>query len=99
MLQNNNENINQLTNRKYNRASNEEEKFNVGDKVRFLKNKAVFEKGSTVKFSKPVHTIISKPAHTHTLDSNKVFKYYELQLIKDFSKAPAKETSIVLIWR
>ena len=64
MLQNNNENINQLTNRKYNRASNEEEKFNVGDKVRFLNNKAVFEKGSTVKFSKPVHTIISKPAHT-----------------------------------
>ena len=41
MLQNNNENINQLTNRKYNRASNEEEKFNVGDKrKRCLKKEA-----------------------------------------------------------
>ena len=57
MLQNNNENINQLTNRKYNRASNEGEKFNVGDKVRFLKNKSLFEKRSMANFSKTVHTI------------------------------------------
>ena len=92
----NDKNIIELTNKKYNKALNEEQKFNVGDKVRFLKNKALFEKGSMANFSKTVHTIVSKTAHTYTLDNDKVFKYYELQLIKDFSKEPSKEKSNVL---
>ena len=93
---NNDETINNLTNRKYNKALSEEQKFNIGDKVRFLKNKVAFEKGSTANFSKTVHTIISKTAHTYILDNNITYKYYELQLVKDFSKAPTKEKSNIL---
>ena len=93
---NNDENVNLITNRKYNKALSEEQKFNIGDKVRFLKNKVAFEKGSMANFSKTVHTIVSKTAHTYTLDNNKIYKYYELQLIKDFSKVPPKEKSNVL---
>ena len=35
------------------------------------------------KWTKAVHKIISNTEHTYTLDNNKTFKYYELQLVKN----------------
>ena len=74
-------NVTELINRKYNKALKNETKFNVSDKVRYIKNKTSFEKGSTSKWSKTVHHIVSRTPHTYTLDNGQIFKYYELQLV------------------
>ena len=80
---NNDESIIRLTNKKYNRALNEETKFKIGDEVRYIKNKTTFEKGSLPKWSKEIHEIRSKTEHTYTLDNNKIYKYYELMKVND----------------
>ena len=59
-----------------------EQKFDIGDNVRYIKNKTLFEKGSLPKWSKEIHEIIAKTSHTYLLDNDKTYKYYELQLIK-----------------
>ena len=71
-----------LTNRKYNKSLKDEQKFDIGDNVRYIKNKTLFEKGSLPKWSKEIHEIIAKTPHTYLLDNDKTYKYYELQLIK-----------------
>ena len=70
-----------MTNRKYNKALKDETKFNIGDEVRYIKNKAMFEKGGLPKWSKEIHEIISNTEHTYTLDNNKTYKYYELMKV------------------
>ena len=70
-----------LNNKKYVKALKEESKFNVGDKVRYIKNKVMFEKGSLPKWSKEIHEVIDNTKHTYTLDNNKTYKYYQLMKI------------------
>jgi len=72
-----------ILNKKYNDALYSEQKFNIGDKVRYITNKKLFEKGSLAKWSKTLHTIISTTAHTYTLDNGQTKKYYELQKVDD----------------
>ena len=69
--------------RRYKKAEQEETKFNIGDVVRYIINKHQFEKGTLARWSKVTHKIISKNQHSYTLDNNKTYKYYELQLIKE----------------
>ena len=78
-----------------------EKVFSVGDNVRYLINKKLFEKGSTPRWSKTVCTIKSKQGHSYTLNNNKVCKYYELQAVPIVEKlesivtrAKSKEPSI-----
>ena len=87
-VNNEDEHIRELINRKYNKALNDEIKFNIGDKVRFIKNISSFQKGSTAKWSKEIHKIVSKTEHSYTLDNGKIYKYYELQLIKNSQSQP-----------
>ena len=77
------EDVIELTNRKYNKAKEEETKYNDGDVVRYIINLKAFEKRSLPKWSKQTHKIVSHTEHTYTLDNGKVMKYYELQLVKD----------------
>ena len=92
-----------ITRDKYNKALGEEKHFKVGQTVRFLKNKLLFEKGSSnAKWSNTVHTIVGKTEHTYTLDNDGVYKYYELmpvdvvesqqmRLTRQKAKEPSKE--------
>ena len=81
-----------LTNKKYNKAKLEEIKFNVGDSVRYILNRKQFEKGTLAKWSKSVHKIISNTEHSYTLDNEKVFKYYELQKVKEVERLERPHT-------
>ena len=68
-----------MTRDKYNKALDEEKHFKIGQSVRYLKNKALFEKGSSnAKWSNTIHKIIDKTEHTYTIDTGTIFKYYEL---------------------
>ena len=49
-VENKDESIIKLTNRKYNKALSQETKFNIGDEVRFIKNRSTFQKGSRSTF-------------------------------------------------
>ena len=80
------EDVIKLTNKKYNKAKQEEIKFNNGDSVRYILNRKQFEKGTLAKWSKTVHKIISYTEHSYTLDNGKVYKYYELQKVNDVEK-------------
>ena len=80
------EDVIKVTNRKYNKAKLEEIKFNIGDSVRYILNRKQFEKGTLAKWSKTVHKIISNTEHTYTLDNGKLFKYYEIQKVNDVEK-------------
>ncbi len=53
--------------------------FDIGDSVRFTKNRVMFEKGSLPKWSKEVHKIIDNKVHSYKLDNGKFYKYYQLQ--------------------
>ena len=53
------EDVTKVTNRKYNKAKIEEVKFNVGDSVRYILNRKQFEKGTLAKWSKTVQKTIS----------------------------------------
>ena len=80
------EGVEQIYNRKYNKAKLEEIIYDVGDKVRYIINLTAFQKGTLPRWSKMIHTIISKTPHTYTLDNHKVYKYYELQKVNDVQK-------------
>ena len=71
-----------LFNEKHFDGLQEEITFKVGDEVRFIKNKSLFEKGSLAHWSKGIHKIISKSEHTYILDNGKTYKFYELQGIQ-----------------
>jgi transposase InsO family protein len=54
--------------------------FAVGDKVRFVKNKTLFEKGALPTFSKTIHTIKDIDGTRRViLDNGKSYLYYQLQ--------------------
>ena len=73
----------------YNKAIENETHFNVGDKVRYITNKNLFEKGATAKWSKTVNTIAKSGEHSYLLNNGHVAKYYELQLV------PVVETKVI----
>ena len=80
-VQEDDEEVLEIMNKKYVQAKREETKFNDGDEVRYVINRKAFEKKSLPKWSKQIHKIISHTEHTYTLDNGKTFKYYELQLV------------------
>ena len=60
-------------------ANEEEQQFYVGDNVRYIKNKVMFEKGTAPKWSEILHKIIKANKHSYVLDNNKSYKYYEVK--------------------
>ena len=82
-VKDNDERILKILNEKYNKAKKEEQKFNVGDYVRYIINPVTFQKGSNAKWSKNVHQITDKLTHSYTLDNGIVKKYYDLQFVKN----------------
>ena len=83
----------QLNNKKYSDAMKEETMFNMGDSVRYIVNLQTFEKKGLPRWSKTVHKIISSSPHSYTLENGKTYKYYELQLVDTVQKLekPNKE--------
>ncbi|MDR3547408.1 MAG: DDE-type integrase/transposase/recombinase [Candidatus Pacebacteria bacterium] len=66
--------------RKEFQAAMEQRVFEVGDKVRSMKNKVMFEKGAQPKWSLSVHTIVAAVGHKrYELDNGKTYLYYQLK--------------------
>ena len=80
------EDVIKVTKRKFNKAKQQEIKFNIGDSVRYILNRKQFEKGTLAKWSQTVHKIISNTEHSYTLDNGKVFKYYEIQKLNELGR-------------
>ena len=78
-VKNNDGDINNMYLDKYMKAKNNETIYNIGDKVRHLLNRNLFEKKSLAKWSKTIYTIIDKTEHSYKLNNEKFYKYYELQ--------------------
>ena len=63
--------------------------FEIGDKVRSLKNKVQFEKGAIPKYSATVHTVTGHIAgKRYMLDTGKSYLYYQLKRVGDVEEAP-----------
>jgi hypothetical protein len=66
--------------------------FIIGDKVRILKTKKAFQKGSEAKYSDSVYEIVSGDGYVFTIKSpddevlQKKYKYYQLQKISEVEK-------------
>jgi len=75
--------IQRLNTVRYKTALQSEIHFKVGDKVRCIVNLEAFEKHTLPKWSKTVHTIVSKTEHSYVLSNGKSYKPYQLQLISD----------------
>ena len=73
--------INEMNMLKYMKAKQEESTFDIGDKVRYIINLSSFEKKSLPKWSKSLHTIVSKNQHSYVLDNGNVYKPYLLQKV------------------
>ena len=70
-----------------------ETKFEIGDKVRCVTNKHLFEKGALPKWSNKVYVIMNTKAHSYLLDNEtrprsgrahecRWFKYYQIQKVE-----------------
>ena len=82
----NNRKLNELNTKKFIQAKTEEKMFNIGDKVRHIINKKVFEKGHA-HWSKTIYTITDKLVHSYILNNGKQpYEYYELILMTDNEK-------------
>ena len=68
-----------------------ENTFEIGQKVRYVINKVMFEKGATPTWSKTLHTIKKCLSHSYILDNGKSYKYYELQPIKEVEMKEIQE--------
>ena len=78
--------MNELKTKQFIQAKTEEKSFNIGDKVRHIINKKVFEKGNA-HWSKTIYTITDKLVHSYILNNGKQpYKYYELMLVTDNEK-------------
>ena len=64
----------------------------VGDEVRVLKKRTVFDKGTTQTFSKSVHFIMTIQGTRYKLDNGKSYAYDSLQKVdgEDVQQAPEK---------
>jgi len=63
--------LTKLNNNKYNKAKLEEIQFDINDNVRYLKNRIMFQKGSTPNWSSTIHKIENRTEHMYTLDNGK----------------------------
>ena len=52
--------------------------YNTGQKIRYIKNRENFSKGTLPSWSGTVHTIVSSSSHSYTLDNGNTYKYYEI---------------------
>ena len=59
-----------------------ETKFEIGDKVRCITNKILFDKGALPKWSNKVYVIMNTKAHSYLLDNDRWFKYYQIQKVE-----------------
>ena len=75
-----------LDNEKYMNALQEEEIFNIGDHVRVILNRQIFQKGTLSKWSKTIYTIITSSPHSYILNNGKSYKYYELQKVNQVNQ-------------
>ena len=73
-------------------VTHQRKQFKVGDNVRCVVNKNVFEKGSVPKWSKKVHVIKDVRMHSFLLDNNKWYKYYQLQPIESVERSHIVKT-------
>ena len=69
--------VNTIFMKKYMKAKEEENTFNIVDNVIYMLNFKQFEKHTLPKWS-IVHKIIDKHVHSYKLDNGKFYKYYEL---------------------
>lgn len=77
------EDINSIMMHKYKLAKENEEIFNINDKVRHLINLSIFEKQGQAKWSPEVHTITDKKTHSYKLSDGKWYRYWQLQKINE----------------
>ena len=63
----------------YLNAMRHEDRFHIGDKVHYLINKDLFDKGSRPNFSGTTHSVVMIHKHSYTLDNGNTYKYYQLQ--------------------
>jgi len=56
-----------------------EQRYHIGNKVHYLINKDLFDKGSRPNWSASTHKIIMTHKHSYTLDNGDTYKYYQLQ--------------------
>ena len=87
------EKLEALKQAKYGKAIPEETHFEVGDRVRFQKNKNVFDK-ATAQWSTAIHTVKSKTDHTYTNDNDHVYKSYELMPVVVAARLPEHATRL-----
>ena len=98
-LANNDPNIKNINIQKNNKASKEEDVYNSGQKVRYIKNNETFSKGTLPSWSRTVHTIVSSSSHRYSLDNGNTYKYYEIQPVSVVQKldktqeGPSRETT------
>jgi len=63
----------------YLNAMKHEYRYHIGDKVLYLINKDLFDKGSRPKWSASTHSVVMVHKHSYTLDNGNTYKYYQLQ--------------------
>ena len=69
--------------KKYMKAKDNEQVFNISDKVRHLIRLSIFEKQGTSKWAKEINTITDKKEHSYKLDNGKWYRYYQLQKVEE----------------
>jgi transposase InsO family protein len=80
---------------KEDRARGELTTFQVGDEVRSLKNKVMFEKGAMPKWSAEIRKVTSFIAgKRYMLDNDKSYLYYQLKRVGDAQSAPPAPDSV-----
>ena len=78
---------------KEDKARNELTTFQVGDEVRSLKNKVMFEKGALPKWSSEIHKVTGLIAgKRYLLDNEKSYLYYQLRRVGEVDRAPEPST-------
>jgi transposase InsO family protein len=75
-----------IINKKESKADAKETDFKPNEKVRFVKNASLFDKGALPKFSSEVHTVKKDLGRSYVLDNDKKYKYYQLQPITTVEK-------------
>jgi len=63
---------------------------NIGDTVRCVEDKDMFQKGSVPKWSNKIHVVEEVNAHSYKLDNGKWYKYYQLQKVEPTEKKKRK---------
>lgn len=62
-------------------ALKHEKVYKIGDYVRCVISKGIFDKGSLPKWSTKIHAIKEKRQHSYVLDNGKIYKSYQLKKV------------------